>query len=150
MFAHGLLYAFVGEGHSVGGRWHEPLLFLAIAGIGWALADRRRSGLARMGWRAGGALALLQFALFAAIEAGEGHLGELTWWKLLLAFVVQAFVATLVAGSLPAVTRMLDDRGEFLRAFRGDGRVRRAEAPPVACTPWLAARRVPRAPPTRP
>lgn len=149
LLAHAAFYALIGGSHEAGGRWHAELLLLALAGVGWALADRRRSGIAELGFRLVPALAGVQFAVLLAIEASEGRL-HLSLGQALLALLVQVLVAALVARSLPVVARILGDARELTLPARGDVHVSPAFALTFARAAWHGTRHAPRAPPARP
>ncbi|TAM74009.1 hypothetical protein EPN44_12450 [bacterium] len=149
MLAHGMLYALIGEGHDFGGVWHGAFLALALTGLGWALADRRRNGLAGLGLGMVPALAGLQLAAFLAVEAGEGHLSHLAAPQILLALLLLIVVAALVGRSLPAVARAVD--GGALRIAAPAGfHTCLADAQARISSAWLVRQHAPRAPPVRP
>lgn len=149
MLAHGMLYALIGEGHDFGGVWHGALFALALAGLGWALADRRRNGLAGLGLSVVPVLAGAQLAAFLAVEAGEGHLSHLDPAHILLALLLLIVVAALVGRSLPAAARIIDGGASYVTAPAGFHACL-ARAQSRACSTWLVRPHAPRAPPARP
>ncbi|TAM61868.1 hypothetical protein EPN52_01725 [bacterium] len=149
MLAHGLLYALLGEDHDFGGAWHGTLLVAALCGLAWALADRRRNGLAALGAAAVPVLTGLQLPVFLVAEAAEGHLGGLGVWRLLLALLLLVAVAALAGLTLPAVARAISLSPQHLAAALG-GCLRCGGVPLAAASAPLTSPHAPRAPPTRP